>query len=613
MTIDIPARPHPDLAVADPDLAHAADAVVRSLELPTGTTGIEVHNPANGQVLASVPDAGPAAALEGVALADEAGREWAARTPRVRADTLRRWYDLLVEHGEQIALLITLEMGKPLAEARAEVTYGSDFVRWYAEEAVRPGGNVRDVPTGGGTLLTRRAPVGLSVVITPWNFPLAMATRKIAPALAAGCPVVIKPANLTPLTTYYAVSLAREAGVPEHLIKVVTTTDPAAFSEAVLGDPRVRKVSFTGSTGVGKVLLRLAADNVLRASMELGGNAPLIVFDDADLERAVNGAYAAKMRNNGQSCIAANRIYVQDGIAEAFIEGLTEKMSAVVAGDGLADNVALGPLIDDRAVSTMERLVENAVAHGAAVLTGGRAIAGPGHFFPADGDRPRAARTRRSRTRRYSAPSRRSSASAPRTRWCSGPTRPSSGSRAMCSPRASTEPSTSPTPSRPAWSASTRGFPPTRLHRSVGSSSPVSAVREVPKASRSTRKSGSTTSPDATPPRSARGEHGPPEEIVAMDAVDEKIVAELTRNARVSYAELAHRVVLSRNAVRQRIERLERQGHIAGCTIVRAGERHRRCGLGARTCVLTGPYARRRCHGRTETHLRGRYLRDPQR
>jgi succinate-semialdehyde dehydrogenase/glutarate-semialdehyde dehydrogenase len=383
VTIDIAAGPDPDIAVANPDLVRAADAVVRSLELPTGTHGFEVRNPADDQVLASLPDTGPAAALDAVLLADQAGREWAASTPRFRADILRRWYDLLVEHSEQIALLITREMGKPLAEARAEVTYGSDFVRWYAEEAVRPGGTVRDVPTGGGTLMTRRAPVGLSVIITPWNFPLAMATRKIAPALAAGCPVVIKPANLTPLTTYYAVGLALEAGVPDHLIKVVSTTDPAAFSEAVLRDPRVRKISFTGSTGVGKVLLRLAADNVLRASMELGGNAPLIVFDDADLERAVNGAFAAKMRNSGQSCIAANRIFVQDGIAEAFIEGLTEKMSAVVTGDGLADNVALGPLIDDRAVSNMERLVDGAVAQGATVLTGGRAIEGPGHFFPA--------------------------------------------------------------------------------------------------------------------------------------------------------------------------------------------------------------------------------------
>lgn len=322
------------LLTADPRRAADADAVVRALQLPSGGRRADVHNPATGEVIATVPDADPIQALNAVAAADDAGREWATRTPRQRADVLRHWYDLIIEHAEDIALLITREMGKPLAESRAEVGYGSDFVRWYAEEAVRPGGNVRDVPGGGGTLLTRRAPVGLSVLITPWNFPLAMATRKIAPALAAGCPVVIKPATLTPLTTFYAVSLARQAGVPEDLIQVVTTTDAAAFSEAVLVDPRVRKVSFTGSTGVGKVLLGLAARNVLRSSMELGGDAPLIVFDDADLERAVNGAYAAKMRNGGQSCIAANRIYVQDGIADAFVEGLVEKLAAARIGDG---------------------------------------------------------------------------------------------------------------------------------------------------------------------------------------------------------------------------------------------------------------------------------------
>lgn len=290
---------------------------------------------------------------------------------------------MLIKHAEDIALLITREMGKSLAESHAEVFYGSDFVRWYAQEAVRPGGTVRDVPAGGGALLTRRAPVELSVLITPWNFPLATATRKIAPALAAGCPVVIKPATLTPLTTYYAVALAYRAGVPEDLIQVISTTNASAFSEAVLPDPRVRKVSFTGSTSVGKVLLRQAAGNVLRSSMELGGNAPLIVFDDADLERAVNGAYSAKMRNGGQSCIAANRIYVQDDIADAFIEALTEKVSAAIIGDGLADNVALGPLIDDSAVADMQRLVEDAVARGATVRTGGRAIAGFGNYFQA--------------------------------------------------------------------------------------------------------------------------------------------------------------------------------------------------------------------------------------
>ena len=372
-----------ELATADPGLVDASEKVLRDLKLPAGSAALEIRNPANDQVIAHLPDLGPEQALDAVSVAHEAGLDWATTTPRHRADTLRRWYDLLIGHADELALLISVEMGKPLAEARGEVTYGTDFVRWYAEEAVRPGGNFREAPAGGGTLLTRRAPVGLSVLITPWNFPLAMATRKIAPALAAGCAVVIKPAALTPLTTYLAVDLAVQAGVPEGLIQVVSTTNASAFSEAVLHDPRVRKVSFTGSTPVGKVLLRLAADNVLRSSMELGGNAPLIVFNDADLERAVDGAYAAKMRNGGQSCIAANRIYVQDGIADAFVEGLTEKMSRVVTGDGLARDVALGPLIDQRAVENMERLVQDAADRGASVRTGGQAIDSAGHFFQA--------------------------------------------------------------------------------------------------------------------------------------------------------------------------------------------------------------------------------------
>ncbi|MFF0457764.1 NAD-dependent succinate-semialdehyde dehydrogenase [Nocardia africana] len=371
------------MAPANAVRAAAAAVVVGGLGLPASSRTFNVVNPSTGEVIAGVADRDAEYASEAVAAAEAAGRQWAARTPRQRADVLRQWYDLIIDHGEDIALLITREMGKPLAESRAEVSYGGDFVRWYAEEVVRPGGTVRDVPAGSATLLTRRAPVGLSVLITPWNFPLAMATRKIAPALAAGCPVVIKPAALTPLTTYYVVNLALLAGVPADLIQVVTTTDPSTFSQTVLRDPRVRKVSFTGSTYVGKLLLRLAADNVLRSSMELGGNAPLIVFDDADLERAVNGAYAAKMRNGGQSCIAANRIYVQDGIAEAFVEGLTEKMASVRLGDGLADHVDLGPLIDKHAVTGMHQIIDDAVARGATIRTGGQAIAGAGNFFPA--------------------------------------------------------------------------------------------------------------------------------------------------------------------------------------------------------------------------------------
>jgi succinate-semialdehyde dehydrogenase/glutarate-semialdehyde dehydrogenase len=374
---------HTGLIAADPDRERAVDTLVRGLSLPAGAPGLDVLDPATDQRIAILPDADPDAALEAVARAHDAGQSWATTTARHRADVLRRWFDLLVEHADDIALLITREMGKPLVESRAEVTYGTDFVRWYAEEAVRPGGNVRDVPAGGGTLFTRRAPVGLSVLITPWNFPLAMATRKIAPALAAGCPVVIKPANLTPLTTLFAARLAEQAGVPAGLVQVVTTTNAPAFSEAVLRDARVRKVSFTGSTGVGKVLLRLAADNVLRSSMELGGNAPLLVFDDADIETAVNGAFAAKMRNGGQSCIGANRIYVQDGIADAFVEGLSEKLAAVRLGHGLGDGVDLGPLIDRRAVESMQSLVDDAVARGAELLTGGRTVHGPGSFFEA--------------------------------------------------------------------------------------------------------------------------------------------------------------------------------------------------------------------------------------
>ena len=373
-----------ELLDASPELVLASDKVIERLDLDrTRASGaLEVHDPATGLVIATVPDTDVAGALDAVATAHVVGVAWAATSTRVRADVLRRWYDLLIDNGDDLALLITREMGKPLVEARAEVTYGTDFVRWYAEEAVRPAGNVRELPGGGARLLTRRAPVGLSVLITPWNFPLAMATRKIAPALAAGCAVVIKPAELTPLTTYFAVQLAVEAGMPADLVQVLSTHNPSAFSTAVLRDRRVRKVSFTGSTAVGKVLLRLAADNVLKSSMELGGNAPLIVFDDADLQRAVDGTFAAKMRNGGQSCIAANRIYVQDGIADEFVDALAGRMAGVPTGHGLAPGVGLGPLIDRRAVANMERLVADAVAAGADLRTGGTSPGdGSGRFF----------------------------------------------------------------------------------------------------------------------------------------------------------------------------------------------------------------------------------------
>ncbi|WP_313810742.1 NAD-dependent succinate-semialdehyde dehydrogenase [Glutamicibacter sp.] len=364
---------------ANPQYVADADSSIAALHGPA--SGIAVHDPSTGEKIAFVPDSTPEEALAAVGRAQTTGVAWAEQSARHRASILHRWYELLIDHGDQLAKLISREMGKPLAEARGEVKYGTDFVRWYAEEAVRPGGNFQPAPDGGADILTRRAPVGLAVLITPWNFPLAMATRKIAPALAAGCPVVIKPATATPLTTYYAVKLAVEAGVPEDLIQVVSTSGSAAFSQAVLADPRVRKISFTGSTPVGRTLLELASKNVLRSSMELGGNAPLLVFNDADFERAIEGTIAAKLRNGGQSCIGANRIYVQSGIADEFAAELARRFAEVEVGAGLSDSAQLGPLIDQRAVDQMQELVQDALNGGAHLLVGGHGYSEAGHFY----------------------------------------------------------------------------------------------------------------------------------------------------------------------------------------------------------------------------------------
>jgi succinate-semialdehyde dehydrogenase/glutarate-semialdehyde dehydrogenase len=263
------------------------------------------------------------------------------------------------------------------------VQYAADYVRWNADSLLSPAGGYRENPVGGSTILTKRAPVGLALLIAPWNFPMAMITRKIAPAIAAGCGSVIKPAGLTPLTTLLTVELMAEAGVPRELMRVVTTTQSGAFSEAVLGDPRVRKISFTGSTEVGSTLMGLAAKNIVKSSMELGGNAPCIVFDDADLDRAVEGVFLAKMRNGGQSCVAANRIYVQDGIADAFVEAFSEKMASVKLGAAIAEGADLGPVIDRRAVDRLSALVEDATGKGAELRAGGSAPDAPGYFFEA--------------------------------------------------------------------------------------------------------------------------------------------------------------------------------------------------------------------------------------
>lgn len=365
----------------------ASDQALRSLpgysNHHPGANEFAVLDPSTEERIATLPSLSPEQAIEEVAIAHHAGRDWAKTTPRHRSDTLHNAYQVLIANKERLAYVISREMGKTLAEAQGEVQYAADYVRWYADELLRPAGGYRDNPAGGSTILTKRAPVGLALLIAPWNFPMAMITRKIAPAIAAGCASVIKPAGLTPLTTLLTVELLAEAGVPRELMRVVTTTQSSAFSEAVLSDPRIRKISFTGSTSVGSTLMGLAAKNIVKSSMELGGNAPLIVFDDADLERAVEGALLAKLRNGGQSCVAANRIYVQDGIADDFVEAFSKRMSEMVLGHSIAEGVNLGPVINRDAVNNFQRLVDDAVTRGAELRAGGRAPEGVGYFFEA--------------------------------------------------------------------------------------------------------------------------------------------------------------------------------------------------------------------------------------
>jgi succinate-semialdehyde dehydrogenase/glutarate-semialdehyde dehydrogenase len=340
-----------------------------------------VFDPATGDALKTIANATPADGIRALDAADAARAEWAATAPRTRSNLLRAAFDKLQERRDDFALLMTMEMGKPFAEALGEVTYGGEFLRWFSEEAVRIGGNYSTNPEGTGRAIVSHKPVGPAYLITPWNFPLAMATRKIAPALAAGCTVIVKPAELTPLTTLLFVKLLEEVGVPAGVVNVVTTTASGAVSEPIIADRRLRKLSFTGSTPVGRKLIAQASENVLRTSMELGGNAPFLVFEDADLDAAVNGALLAKFRNSGEACTAANRFLVHESVAADFAERLTEKVRAMKVGRGTEDGVAIGPLIDDRAVAKADRLVSDAVARGAAVQVGGQAIDGPGTFY----------------------------------------------------------------------------------------------------------------------------------------------------------------------------------------------------------------------------------------
>ena len=342
---------------------------------------IEVRDPATGLVIKAIADASVADGAAALDAAVAAQDDWATTPARVRGEILRRAFDLLQERKEEFALLMTLEMGKPLSEAAGEVAYGGEFLRWFGEEAVRISGHYGSNPEGTGTMIVTQRPVGPSFLITPWNFPLAMATRKIAPAIAAGCPAVVKPAELTPLTTLHFAKLLQDAGLPAGVLNVITTSTSSAVSAPIIADPRLRKLSFTGSTPVGVALLKQAADGVLRTSMELGGNAPFVVFDDADLDKAVEGAMLAKFRNMGEACTAANRFLVHESVAEEFTTRITAAVRALKVGRGTVDGVRIGPLINEGAVAKATELVDDAVARGAVVHTGGSAVPGDGTFY----------------------------------------------------------------------------------------------------------------------------------------------------------------------------------------------------------------------------------------
>ncbi|MCK2032531.1 NAD-dependent succinate-semialdehyde dehydrogenase [Microbacterium sp. KSW4-4] len=350
------------------------------IEGETGAT-FDVKDPSTNQVIRTMADATPADGIRALDAAVAAQEEWAATAPRVRGEILRRAFDLVQERKEDLALLMTLEMGKPLAEARGEVAYGGEFLRWFSEEAVRISGRYGLNPEGTGHMIVSQRPVGPSFFVTPWNFPFAMATRKIAPALAAGCTVVIKPPALTPLTTIFFTTLLEEAGLPKGVVNVVQTSKSSALSAPIIADPRLRKLSFTGSTEVGRKLIAQAAEGVLRVSMELGGNAPFVVFDDADLDKAVDGALAAKFRNIGQACTAANRFIVHKDVAGEFAKRVTERVNGMKIGRGTEEGVAIGPLIDEDAVAKAGELVDDAVERGATLLAGGKALEGTGTFY----------------------------------------------------------------------------------------------------------------------------------------------------------------------------------------------------------------------------------------
>ncbi len=370
----------PDLAALLPDEHRRLLVGGRWRDAEDGAT-FTVHDPADGSVLTRVADASVGDAVEALDAAVAAQPAWAATPPRERGEILRRAFEMIADRADDLAMLMSLEMGKTVKEAKGEVGYGNEFFRWYSEEAVRIHGRWMQAPAGGSRLLTIKKPVGPCFFVTPWNFPLAMGTRKIGPAVAAGCTMVIKPAAQTPLTMLALAAILGEAGLPDGVLNVLPSTHAKEMSQALQGDDRLRKVSFTGSTGVGRTLVRQSADQLQRVSMELGGNAPFLVFADADLDAAVDGAMVAKMRNMGEACTAANRFLVHQDVAAEFAEKLAARMGALSLGRGQDEGVDVGPLIDEDAVDSVARLVTDAVHDGARVVTGGGRPDGAGWFY----------------------------------------------------------------------------------------------------------------------------------------------------------------------------------------------------------------------------------------
>ena len=365
----------------------AVEAVPRQLFVggewrdASGGATLTVEDPSTGEPLVDVADATPEDASAALDACCAVQAEWAAHPPRERGEILRRSWELISERADELALVMTLEMGKPLAESKAEVAYASEFFRWFAEEAVRIEGRFATAPNGAGRLITMRQPVGPCYAITPWNFPMAMGTRKIGPAVAAGCTMVIKPAQQTPLSMLALAGILAEAGLPPGVLSVITASSSSAVSKPIISDPRLRKLTFTGSTEVGRKLVEQSAEGLLRTSMELGGNAPFLVFGDADVDAAVEGAVVAKMRNMGEACTAANRFHVADRVADEFAEKLAGKLGAMKVGRGTEEDVKVGPLIDDAQRGKVDELVRDALGKGAHAVLGGSARDGAGYFY----------------------------------------------------------------------------------------------------------------------------------------------------------------------------------------------------------------------------------------